>query len=752
MTPDEWRRIKSVFDAAAELPAAERATFIAKASAGDASLSAEVEFLLASLESAGDFIEVLPTPPEPAPDPGMRTGTNIGPYRVVQVIGEGGMGMVYQAVRVDDLYRKLVALKVVRRGMYSGVAMRKFETERHILAHLDHPNIAKLLDGGTTPDGQPYFVMDFIAGTPIDEYCDDKKLSLDDRLKLFLTVCSAVQYAHQNFVVHRDIKPQNILVTPEGSVRLLDFGIAKLLDPEAEGPAETISVVQMMTPEYASPEQLHNEPVTTASDTYSLGVLLYVMLTGHKPFVFRTRSVQEISQVIRDNEPRRPSSVVALEETTGSGRVVTCEGVAAARAMRPDKLIRKLSGDLETILLMTLRREPERRYVSVAQLAGDIENYLGGHPVTAQDATFSYQASRFMGRHQGAVIAASFAVFVLIAGTITTAWEARVATLERQRAEQRFNDVRRVANSLLFDVHDAIRDLPGSTPARQLIVMKGLEFLDRLAEDAGDDRGLQRELAAAYERVGDVQNQARESNPDDVKGALISYRKALSIREALDAPKDMDPEIRRDLATTCGKLSDLLRSTGDSAGAMLYSNKLLAISEKIAAAPGATVQDRVRLATSYLDYVYKQGVVAGDRARGLENCRKALRMFDELLTKNPADRRLLRVGGIARDRTAEVLETNPAGRAEALQLRREALTMKTRLLSAEPFNTDYRRLVAWGQHDLANLLRDIGDTAGSMPFYRQALDTFAQLAANDSANVQFRQDLATCRADMASAR
>jgi serine/threonine protein kinase len=752
MTPEEWRRTKAVFDDAAELPPAQRAAFIAKASAGDASLRAEVESLLASLESAGNFIEAPPAPPEAAPDPGMRTGTNIGPYRVVQVIGEGGMGILYQAVRVDDLYRKLVALKVVRRGMYSGVAMRKFETERHILAHLDHPNIAKLLDGGTTPDGQPYFVMDFIAGTPVDEYCDDNKLPPDDRLKLFLTVCSAVQYAHQNFVVHRDIKPQNILVTPEGSVRLLDFGIAKLLDPEAEGPVETISVVQMMTPEYASPEQLHNEPVSTASDTYSLGVLLYVMLTGHKPFVFRTRSVQEISQVIRDNEPRRPSLVVALEETTGSGRVVTCEGVAAARAMRPEKLIRKLSGDLDTILLTALRREPERRYASVAQLAGDIENYLGGHPVTAQEATFSYRASRFMGRHQGAVIAASLAVFLLIAGTITTAWEAHVATLERQRAERRFNDVRRVANSLLFDVHDAIRDLPGSTPARQLIVTKGLEFLDRLAEDAGDDRGLQRELAAAYERVGDLQGQARESNAGDLKGSLASYRKAVYIREALYATKAMDPEIRRELAPSYGKLSDLLQSTGDSTGAMLYSNKLLAISEKIAAAPGATVQDRVRLATSYLDYGYKQNVVTGDRIHGLENCRKALRIFDELLTRNPGNRRLLRVGGIARDRTAEVLESHSAGRAEALRLRREALDMKTRLLSTEPLNTDYRRLVAWGRHDLANLLRDTGDNAASLPFYRSALEGFEQLAANDSANAEFRQDLATCRADMASAR
>ncbi len=700
MTPDEWRRIKTVFDAAAELPADERASFINEASGGDKTLIAEVRSLLDSLESAGDFIEAPPAPGPLATEPGLYTGTNIGPYRIVQVIGEGGMGMVYQAVRVDDLYRKLVALKVVRRGMYSGVAVRKFETERHILAHLDHPNIAKLLDGGTTDDGRPYFVMDFIAGTPIDEYCDNAKLAPDERLKLFLTVCSAVQYAHQNFIVHRDIKPQNIMVTPEGSVRLLDFGIAKLLDPEAEGPSETISVVQMMTPEYASPEQLHNTPVTTASDTYSLGVLLYVMLTGHKPFVFTSRSVQDICDVIRDNEPRRPSEVVAIEETTTSGRVVTAEGVAAARAIRPDKLMRKLSGDLDTILLMSLRREPGRRYTSVEQLAGDIENYLAERPVTAREDTFSYRASKFMRRHQGAVIAASFSVFLLIVGTITTSWEAHVATIERERAERRFNDVRRVANSLLFDVHDAIRNLPGSTPARQIIVTKALEFLDHLAQDAGEDRSRQRELAAAYERVGDLQGQGQ------VEGALISYQKAMSIREGLCSSKPRDIETRRDLAPSYGKLSDLLRSTGDSAGAMHYSRKLLDISEKIAAAPGANVQDRVRLATSYLDFGYKQGVMSGEREQSLSNCRKSLRMFDELLTGNPGDRRLLRVSSIARDRTAEVLEREPAGRQEALTLRRDALEMKKRLLSTEPTNADYRRLVASAEHDIANLLRD----------------------------------------------
>jgi serine/threonine protein kinase len=756
MTPAEWARIKCIFDEAAELPVAERELFLTQACAGDPVLLAEVRSLLSALDDAGDFIQG-PAPGQDralttlAADPAFHTGASIGPYRIVQVIGEGGMGMVYQAVRVDDLYRKLVALKVVRRGLYSSLAVRRFETERHILAHLDHPNIAKLLDGGTTPDGQPFFVMDFIAGTPIDEYCEKERLPLRRRLELFLTVCSAVQYAHQNFVVHRDIKPQNILVAADGAIRLLDFGIAKLLDPEAESASETMSVVQMMTPEYASPEQLHNRPVTTASDTYSLGVLLYVTLTGHKPFVFKTRSVQEICDTIRDSEPRRPSAVVRTEETAANGRVLTEAGVAAARGLTPGKLARELAGDLDNILLMALRREPERRYASVEQLAGDIQRYLDGMPVLAQEDTFAYRAAKFLRRHQGAAIAASLAVFLLIAGAITTSWEARVATRERERADRRFNAVRRVANSLLFDVHDAIRDLPGSTPARRLIVTKALEFLNNLAEDAGNDRDLQRELAAAWERVGDVQGQTREMNPGDTQGALASYRKALSLRERLSAGSPSDPDILRDLIPNYGKLSDLLWNTGDSAASMDYSRRLLAASERVAGQPGSTRQDRMRLATSYLDHGYKQGVVMGNVAEGLAGCRKALALFHELSAADPKDNRLLRVLSIAEDRTAELLEKNPAAGDEAMTLRQASLALRTGLLGQEPANTDYRRLTAWGHYQLARLMNEKGEARTALPHFQFAAGVFQQLAAADPANIRSRQDLALGQLGLASA-
>ena len=643
MTSETWQRVKDIFDSAVEIEAARRETYLAEACGGSVELMREVQSLLESFDSAGDFIETSPALPEQIADLPFRTGMGIGPYRIVQVIGEGGMGMVYQAVRVDDLYRKLVALKVVRRGLYSREAIHRFETERHILAHLDHPNIAKLLDGGTTADGQPWFVMDFIAGTPMDAHCDQRRLSVNERLRLFLTVCAAVQYAHQNFVVHRDIKPRNILVTPEGAIRLLDFGIAKLLDPDDEAAGETTSV-QMMTPEYASPEQLSGQPVTTASDTYSLGVLLYLLLTGYKPFFFASRSPQEIAAVIRDSEPRRPSIVFLREANTAD--------VAAARGTRPERLSKELAGDLDNILLKALRREVERRYKSAEALASDIERYLNGLPVLAREDTFRYRAGKFVRRHQGAVIAACAAVMALVAGTIATAWEAHVARLERARAERRFEDVRKVANSLLFDVQDAMPDLPEAASARRLIITKAREFLDNLAPDSPNDPALEGELGSSWERLGDIE--AQQGKAGSMQAARESYRKALAIREKASGAMPADLDLKRELIANQGKLSDLLWRTGDYAGALGLSGRERQLSAALAAAPDAPRQDRIQLAASRLDYGYKLALSGKDRAAGLEECRKSVALFSELESANPSDVQIRRLRKIAQDRTNEL--------------------------------------------------------------------------------------------------
>ena len=539
MTPTKWRRVKAIFDNALDLPTADRRAYLVDV---PEDLRHEVTSLLNAHIEAGHFIEIA------TGETNRPTGSQIGPYSIVQVIGEGGMGTVYQAVRADDLYRELVALKVIRVGAHDRLTRNKFDIERQILAHLDHPNIAKLLDGGVTDDGQPYFVMDFIAGTPIDEYCNQENLSTYDRLQLFLTVCSAVQYAHQNLIVHRDLKPQNILVTPEGSARLLDFGIAKLIDPDDSASGKPDSIVQMLTPEYASPEQLQNRPVTTASDVYSLGVLLYLILTGQKPYKFPSRAPLDVWKTICDTEPAYASTTILTDK----------------------RLARTLQGDLDNILHMALRKEPVRRYASVEQFARDIQRHLNGRPVKARKDTAYYRASKFVTRHSTGVLAAALILVTLIGGILTTSYQARVA-------EGRFNDVRDLARVVLFDLHDAIEPLPGSTKARELLVENARKYLDKLASSRSEPT-LDRERAQAYERIGDVLGLPTQPNLGKTTEALEAYRKALAIAQ-------QNPAFSHDLA----RLYNRLCRTEQSAGQ--YDNAIASCTKAIELAPDLSYQN-----------------------------------------------------------------------------------------------------------------------------------------------------------------
>jgi serine/threonine protein kinase/Flp pilus assembly protein TadD len=424
MTAEQWEKIKELFEAALERDGSQRAAFLDGACASDPSLRAEIEALIASHEQAGSFMA------EPALEPGTKlfaddgaeslVGRRIGPYKILREIGQGGMGTVYLAARADDEYQKQVAIKIVKRGMDTEAIIRRFRNERQILANLDHPNIAKLLDGGTTEDGLPYFVMDYIEGLPIHMYCDTHKRSTVERLKLFQTTCSAVHYAHHHDVVHRDIKPSNILVTAEGVAKLLDFGIAKLLNPDPSSQTkETTSSLRPMTPDYASPEQVRGEPITPASDVYSLGVLLYELLTGHRPYYVKNRTPQEIERTICEEEPKKPSTAISrIEEVAaadGTNRItLTPESVSEARGDQPEKLRRHLAGDLDNMVLMALRKEPERRYASVEQLSEDIRRHLEGLPVIARKDTLWYRSAKFIKRNKTSVRSAAVASMVLL--------------------------------------------------------------------------------------------------------------------------------------------------------------------------------------------------------------------------------------------------------------------------------------------------------------------------------------------------
>jgi len=770
MIPERWNEVKEKLDAVLELEPAQRAAYLDKVSGDDPELRRELESLIAAHDKAGtDFLNVLPLqavsdqPTLDDLDPNHRDpmiGRRLGAYEIVEQIGAGGMGEVYRAFRADDQYRKQVAIKLVRSGHNSDFVVLRFKNERQILAGLDHPNIARLLDGGTTEEGVPYFVMELIEGQPITDYCDSRNLPIVQRLKLFSAVCSAVQYAHQRLIVHRDLKPSNILVTLEGTPKLLDFGIAKILETDsATGQSEpTLTIFRALTPGYASPEQVRGEPITTTSDVYSLGVVLYELLTGQHPYSEPGYTPQQIARAVCEVEPEKPSTVVRRTEGSRPKQEQSPGGSTMAGSVRDgsaDRLSQRLSGDLDNIVLMALRKEPERRYASVEKFADDLQRHLENLPVFARKDTVGYRISKFVARHKAGVAASAATVIVLVIGIIVTLREAHIAReqaliarSERARAEARFNDVRNLANSLMFEVHDSIKDLPGSTPARKLLVSRALVYLDRLSQEAKGDRSLQRELAAAYEKIGDVQGMPRQANLGDSNGAEASYRKALALRESLAAADSSDQEVRRQLIPNYGKLSDLLWSKGDPKGAMENSRKEIAVAEALYQEDPSNQPNRLLLATYRMDYGYKQAMVGGDRTGGLETLRQGAAMLEQVLAEDPKNVQVRRILSLSYFRAADIQKDDPNDYPQSLALYKKAIATTQALVAGDPNNADFRRMVAYDQYAMGELLASMKDPDAALTQDREALSAFQKLAAADPASAQFQEDIAVVRADI----
>ncbi len=730
-----WDKVRDLLDSALELPAEARSNYLDE-HCSDPNVRRSVEALIESYEESATFLE------QPAAHSFIEqdqswTNRILGPYKLLNEIGAGGMGVVYRATRADDEYQQFVAVKIVNGIFVSKQLVDHFRSERQILANLNHPNVARLLHGGTTPEGLPYLVMEFVEGIPIDEYCDRHLLSLNARLDLFTQLCSAIQYAHQNLIVHRDLKPGNILVTAEGIPKLLDFGIAKILNPIEQRPRgeRTITLQSMMTPAYASPEQLRGEQISTASDVYALGVLLYVLLTGHGPYKLDDLSHEQVVYTVCETEPVRPSEM--------PGRIgdrVDPGGPITPTAANP-KLRRQLAGDLDNIVLKALRKEPERRYSSVEQFVEDIRRHLKGLPVRARRDTLWYRTEKFVKRNKVAVLAAMLLLFSLCAGMTATMWEAHIARLERARAERRFNDVRGLANSLLFDVHDSIRNLPGATPARELIVKKALAYLDSLAQEASNDATLQRELGTAYEKVGDVQGQFVTENLGQPEAALQSYRKALAIRTALVQADPRDIENRRQLATIYGKLSNIQWLIGDPQTAFESARKGLELSQSVSASNPANRSDRKLLATSYLDYGWKQAAGLGDYPSGIVSCQQAIAILEELLQQDASDKDARTSLTTAYSRLGTFLESVNRF-PEALAAFRTALTMREKLLAEDPTNVKNVRYASSSHINIGNVLAEMDDPRGALSHQQTALAMFQSLSVDDPINVQLRQDRA----------
>ena len=722
------------------LGAAERPAYLERTCGADAELRREVESLLRSHEQADGFLQAPPAELIAASFATLPAanlvGRRIGVYQILEEIGRGGMGEVYRAVRADGQYDKQVAIKVVRVGWNSTVLFERFRQERQILASLEHPNIARLYDGGTDESGLPYLVMELIEGERIDAYCDRLALSIDARLRLFGRVCDAVQYAHQRLVIHRDIKPGNILVTADGVPKLLDFGLAKFLQADEQLMDPTL--FRPLTPAYASPEQVRGETLTTASDVYSLGVVLYELLTGCSPYRTATRTSLEISQAVAQTEPRRPSAALAAAapDSPGLSAAEAAQTISRARASSPSRLRRQLTGDLDSIVLTALRKEPQRRYGSVQQFAQDIERHLQGLPVLAIRGRWRYQVGKFMVRNKTVVAATAAVIVALVGGILVSMHQARVAQTERARAEARFSDIRKLANSLIFDVNDAMADTPGNTAVRKMLLDRAVEYLDKLSKDAEGQPDLQSELAWGYQRLAAVQGSTTESSLGDAKAALLSNRKALAHFEATASadPRNVADQLNVAMMYRILSFGSLAREEGRQ-----ELERALAITRRLLAANPNNVKVKNELSIEYQDIGFVQDAI-GNRAAALPAYRANRDLKLEIIRADPGNTAAARGIGMA-----TVILGDAQGRLGMLDDAMASIHDGIARYQALPKGMDdvhITRELAVSRVKYADVLLMRGEIAAAQAAFHEARRTVEPLARQDPKNILLQDDVA----------
>ena len=701
MSPRSWTETERLFVAAAEQPPDLRAAFLDNHC--PPGLRTEVEALLEHDGLGEAMVENILAGAALALQPGtsaIHPGDRIGPYRVVREIGHGGMGTVYEAAREDQQFDQRVAIKVVSGGLESAFVLDRFRRERQVLADLQHPNIARLLDGGATAAGSPFFVMEYLEGSSLIDYGRD--LPLPAKLKLFLQVCSAVQYAHQKLVIHRDLKPANVLVTADGIPKLLDFGIAKLLREEPPGPLPAYTGA--MTPYYASPEQLRGETVTTASDVYSLGALLYELLCDRRPFEAQSGKLISPKLIEQRRTPPHPAG---------------------------------LPRDLKDIVARALAFEPAARYSSVEKLSDDIQRFMDGRSISAREHDARDRLSKFVRRNKVAVAVSGILLGTALASALAVLYNARLA-------QHRFDELRHLANSSLFDFHDSIKDLPGATKARAMMVNKALEYLQALARESGGEAGLLEEVATSYVRVGDVQGNPLDANLGDSAGAFKSYRKAIEIVDGLAARSKLSAAGEKSRATAYLSLATLQRTRSDVAGSLRSFRTSQTFFEAYTAAHPKDTAALLELGFLY-DDMSRALNSSHDVQGSLDAVRKSLAIHQRLAAANPdseADRE-----GLAESYAANGVALARAGKlAEAVELYRKNLELCEQLAATQPGVHSTRRLMlayshvgdTLGNPDQLNLSRP----AEALEAYRHMIELAESLVAADGSDRQARFDLA----------
>ncbi len=709
-----WSQIDALFQEALDLPADERPALLERSCVGDAELRSAVEKLLRSTEDTVPMLEpggALRGPlwdkvaEELLPPEAAAPGRRVGPYRVVREIGSGGMAEVYLAERADEQFEQQVALKLIQPGRLNAETVRRFEQERQIVASLNHPHIARLLDGGLTDDERPYFAMEYVDGQPVDRYCDDRRLTVEERLELFLVVARAVHYAHKNLLVHRDLKPANIYVTADGQVKLLDFGIAKLLDDEM-GVTRTASY--WMTPEYASPEQLSGLPATTATDQYQLGFLLFELLTGRRPFEHARQNLVEMVRAICEEAPPPPSTVVNPDAVGRDvvGRDAAPDATrAAARRTTQERLQRRLRGDLDAIVSKALAKQPEARYASIENLIEDVERLLSGLPVQARENTWGYRTQKFIRRHRLAVAAAATFVLLILGYAATVTVQSRQIARQRDLAEAAAERAERVKGFLigLFESADPFRSPGEEITARQLLD-QGAERVEReLGADPGVGAELMRVIGRIYSRLG-------------------AYDRARPLLEkALETHRQLYGAAHLEVAQDLNDLATVIRDLGDYTAAERMHREALEIRRQLLGEEHPKVAGSLHNLARVLE-------IRGDWDEAEALLRRALAM----------DRRFHR-GDLHRDVSFDLqslgdllAERGRTNEAEALV--RQALGIRRRLFG------DLHPAVASSLRQLAALERRKGDPETAEALARQALDIHRRVLGSDHREVALDLD------------
>ena len=696
MRSDLWPRVDRLLEQALDLPQEERLDFVDQASAGDDELKRAVRKLLAADLEVGSFLEhfTVTNATRWLEEHGVDRETEEAPpegrfnsYRLVRRLGQGGMGSVYLAERADGQFERRVAVKVIRKDFQLPEVQIRFQAERRVLAELEHPNIAQLYDSGTSEDGRPYLVMEYVEGLPIDIYCETHDLSIEDRLHLFLPVCSAVQYAHQNLIVHRDLKPSNLLVTAEGVPKLLDFGIAKWLDLEdsEDGSQLTGTGLSPMTPHYASPEQVRGETITTSADIYSLGVMLYQLLTGYSPYSQQDALPHELARQVCEQDPMRPS-----------------DRVTDAR------LRRRLRGDLDRIVLMALRKEPERRYASAQQFAADIERHLANRPVLAQPASLHYVLGKFIRRNTAAVLASALLVILLFSFAIFSSVQTNRIDREREQAEQERAKAQQVSDFLLdlFDDADPDQSKGRDVTVRE-VLDRGAKKVEHLSDQPRLQASYRNTIGQVYRRLGLYE----EATPH--------LDKALHLRRTLG---DENP---RELAQSLHEKAALLHLQG------IFEEAEGFYEESVELRRQHLGPEHPELADVLVDY--------GLLVFYLGNPKEAEQLFREALTIQRE------VFGDAHEETAHTLHClayvlDDRGDHQAAEpLFREALDIQRGLYDGEGFD------LAATLYDFAYLLLQRGEVDAAEPLYEEALGIYRKLLGPDDANVaNCLNDLGLC--------